>query len=165
MPPKTASFGVEIHGVKEFMDEVKRVEKDGKHTLGKLILDAALMTHKFAVDNIRKGARSGKLYTRWGGSKQHQASAPGEFPKSDTGTLLQNLTVSGPDNSREYMDGYGNGSPPSAKDALRGLEVGSRKGAPHGFFLEYGTSTMAPRPWLSRAFSMMTFNWLYKYRG
>lgn len=108
--------------------------RDGKKTLSALLFEAATTTHKLAVDSIRKGARTGNLYGRWGNKKLHQASGPGEVPKSDTGTLVQNITL---------------------EKEGKGYTVGSRKGAPHGFWLEFGTSNMAPRPWLVPAFQKM----------
>lgn len=80
-----------------------------------------------AKESIQRGSRSGILYTRR--SITHRASAAGEFPKSDTGSLVANIT---------------------SEFSFNGLEstVGSRIAAPHGFYLEYGTSKMAPRPWL-----------------
>lgn len=138
------SLRVEIDGVKEFLSEVKKTAKDGGKTAGALILEAAAQTHSNAIASIRTGGRSGRLYSRWRGNKTHQASAEGEAPKSDTGTLLANITM-------EKEGG--------------GYTVGSRKGAPHGFWLEFGTSLMGARPWLAPAFEKMVKQFLEKYRG
>ncbi len=137
-------LSVEIKGVKEFMDAVKTVETEGKRTVGQMLLEAATMTHQFAINSIRQGARSGRLYRRWRGAKTHKASAPGEAPKSDTGTLVQNITL-----EKIGRDGY---------------TVGSRKGAPHGFWLEWGTSMMDARPWLTPAFNAMEKLFWGKYK-
>jgi len=135
---------VEIKGTDEFMREVYKTVSEGKKTVGALLLEAATITHKEAVNSIRKGPRSGILYGRWGSRKLHQASAPGEAPKSDTGVLIQNITIE--------------------KEGT-GYTVGSRKGAPHGFWLEFGTSKMFARPWLVPAFNRMIDSFLRKYRG
>lgn len=137
-------YSVEIKGVKEFMTAVKDVETEGKRTVGQLLLEAATMTHKLAIDMIRQGGRSGKTYRRWRGAKVHTASAPGEAPKSDTGTLVENITI-----EKFGKDGY---------------TVGSRKGAPHGFWLEWGTSLMDARPWLTPAFNAMEKLFWGKYK-
>ena len=146
--PKTAqkmsNIRSEIQGKEEFMKEVYKTVSDGKKTIGQLLLEAASVTHKTAIDMIRSGPRSGNLYGRWGNKKIHQSSAPGEPPKSDTGVLVQNIT----------MEKEGSG-----------YTVGSRKGAPHGFWLEFGTSKMLARPWLKPSFDSMVKKFLEKYRG
>lgn len=77
--------------------------------------------------NIQGGSRSGRLYVR--GSITHRASAPGEYPKSDTGRLASSISVE---------KGY--------KYAIVGSNL---KYAP---WLETGTPIMAPRPWLKRTY-------------
>lgn len=81
-----------------------------------------------AIQLIMSGAKSGKIYWRRGTA--HQASAPGEAPASDTGTLVKSITTR-----------YDLGS-------LSGRVVAQAKYAP---YLEYGTATMAPRPFLRPA--------------
>lgn len=81
-------------------------------------------------ENISSGSRSGKIYKR-GKKSTHQASSAGEFPKTDYGDLVKSI---------------------KAEFNFNGFEstVGSRLSAPHGFWLEFGTPKMQPRPWLSR---------------
>lgn len=84
-----------------------------------------LYTHRFFTD------ASGKVRPLTGVSRPpHRASAPGQPPASDTGTLLGSVEM-------VLFDG--------------GLaaEVGTR--LDYGKFLEFGTSKMAARPWLSPA--------------
>lgn len=70
------------------------------------------------------------------GKKGHHPSLPGNAPAPDTGTLLQSVTHS--------IDTEFNGD-------VTG-EVGSTlKNPPYPRYLEYGTSKMKPRPWLSAA--------------
>ena len=91
------------------------------------ISDVSFKVEGDAKYAIQTGGRTGRIYKR--GTKTHQASAGGEFPKTDTGELVSNIT---------------------SEFSSMGLEVtvGSRRSAPHGFMLEFGTSKMAPRPWL-----------------
>lgn len=96
----------------------------------KAIVAVALKIEGEAKKNIETGSRSGRTYDR-GGGKTHTASAPGEYPKTDYGTLVSNITA-------EF-----------AFDKLSAT-VGSRLGAPHGFDLEFGTSKTKARPWLGR---------------
>ena len=90
---------------------------------GKMIEDRAKR-------NISRGTRSGKVYKATKSGKKHQASAPGEFPKTDTGQLARNITTE-----------------PTSGEI--GVTVGSRNAAPHGYWLECGTTHIEPRPWLS----------------
>lgn len=78
--------------------------------------------------NISGGSRSGRLYRRR--SIIHRASAPYEYPKSDTGRLVSSISVE-----------KGN------KYAVVGTNL------KYGPYLENGTSRMLPRPWLSRTFN------------
>jgi hypothetical protein len=70
-------------------------------------------------------------YTGHRGGKVHYPSMPGNPPAIDTGVLVQSVThrIEG----TFQPEGY----------------VGTRE--PYGRYLEYGTSVMAPRPWLGPA--------------
>lgn len=74
------------------------------------------------------GGRSG----RWYGN--HRASAPGEAPAMDSGLLANTIGVS---------------SVPGVDNDLAAMVVANADYAPH---LEFGTSRMAPRPFLRPAF-------------
>lgn len=83
-----------------------------------------------AARKIEGGKRSGRVYnTQYG---KHQASAPGEYPKSLTGKLVASLFKR-----------------TSSSTALT-AEVGT--GLNYGKYLEFGTSRMLPRPWLRPSF-------------
>lgn len=81
-----------------------------------------------AVDLIMNGPKTGRIYTRRG--VRHQASAPGEAPASDTGTLVNMRRI-------DLL---------TAELAAR--LVFSSQHAPH---LEFGTRRMEPRPFARRA--------------
>lgn len=123
--------------------------------MGKITAEAATITHKEAVNHISGDMGTGRTYyTRRKGEagkrkgrkafKKHVASAQGQFPASDTGQLVRNITM------EKESDGY---------------TVGSRKGAPHGFFLEMKSPSRGGRPWLSRAFETMKAAIMAKYGG
>jgi len=71
---------------------------------------------------IQRGPATGREYTR--GNVTHRASAPGEAPATDTGTLASSIT-------------YAQAGPLTA-------EVVSR--LDYATFLEFGTLSIAPRP-------------------
>lgn len=66
------------------------------------------------------------------GKKKHHPSVPGEAPAIDTGTLLRSV-VHSVDAEVKKATGY----------------VGTK--LKYGAYLEFGTSKMRPRPWLSTA--------------
>jgi hypothetical protein len=71
---------------------------------------------------IQRGPKTGAVYQRR--SVTHQASAPGEAPATDTGTLVSSITY--------------------RKTSALSAEIESRLG--YATMLEFGTQRMAPRP-------------------
>ena len=112
----------------KFNKKIKKISFVSKKQAIKSIAKISFKIEGEAKYNIQTGSRSGVIYKR--GSKTHQASAKGEFPKTDKGALVAGINA-------EFSNG-----------GLIG-EVGTRKSTPHGFLLEFGTSKMAPRPWLA----------------
>jgi HK97 gp10 family phage protein len=91
------------------------------------VLKACHLLRNEALDLILREQKSGRRYGN------HQASAPGEAPASDTGRLVQSIRV-------EHK-------------GLRGSVI---VGADYGAFLERGTSRMRPRPFMVRAMKNST---------
>ncbi len=120
---------VEIKGNKEFVKAVRDYGKTAKDALGKALFLGATHTRNEAVASIQAHGSAGVTYKRRG--VEHTASVAGNPPNTDTGNLVKNITT-------EKISG--------------GYDVGSRKGAPYGAALEFGTSKIAPRPWLSPAY-------------
>jgi hypothetical protein len=125
------SKSVELFGSKEFAKAAEQLVQKNKSEANKILAAMANDTRNSAVEGIQGGGRSGKVYKRR--SITHQASAPGEFPKTDTGELANNITV--------------------RKNGFADYDAGSRQQAPHGFWLEFGTRFMAKRPWLTPSFN------------
>lgn len=120
---------VSFDGDKKLMDAIMGLEKSSLKDVDTGLAKMAYSIDREAKKSIQGGARSGRVYKRR--SITHKASAPGEPPKTDTGQLVRNITV--------------------RRLSLASYDVGSRKGAPHGYFLEFGTRNMMPRPWLTPA--------------
>lgn len=91
--------------------------------------EAALLVRNDAVKSIMTGARSGRVYRRK--SVKHQASAPGEPPKTDTGRLAGSITW--------------DLAPGRVARAFVRVALGVGK------MLELGTAKMAARPFLHPA--------------
>lgn len=114
---------IEINGLKEVQDAIRAYQGDISKQLG-LIVDAAALE---AVTNVRRAIqgppKTGREYLR-GRDKVHRASAPGQAPATDTGTLVSSI----------YIEDRG----PNTK------AIGSR--LPYAFYLEFGTFKMDARP-------------------
>lgn len=114
----------------KFAKSLNDLSKGSQQEAKKAISKVSYKIEGDCKDNISSGSRSGRIYKR-GKKRTHQASSAGEFPKTDYGDLVKNIKT---------------------VISFNGLEatVGSRIDAPHGFWLEFGTPKMQPRPWLSR---------------
>jgi hypothetical protein len=116
---------VEIKGIQEVNAALKAYGKDLGASLG-LIVNATALE---AVTDVRKAIqgppKTGREYPRGkNGEKIHRASAPGEAPATDTGTLVSSI----------YNESRGK----YAK------AIGSR--LDYAYYLEFGTFKMAKRP-------------------
>lgn len=114
---------IEINGLKEVQDAIRAYQGDISKQIG-LIVNAAALE---AVSDVRRAIqgppKTGREYPR-GRNKTHRASAPGQAPATDTGTLVSSI----------YNEDRGR----NAK------AIGSR--LPYAFYLEFGTFKMDARP-------------------
>ena len=114
---------IEINGLKEVQDAIRAYQGDISKQLG-LIVNATALE---AVSDVRRAIqgppKTGREYPR-GRDKIHRASAPGQAPATDTGTLVSSI----------YNEDRGR----NAK------AIGSR--LPYAFYLEFGTFKMDARP-------------------
>lgn len=114
---------VTFSGLDEVRTRLLRLADLNREGAEKAIRETAVAVHGNALRSIHRGSRSGRVYTRRG--RVHQASAPGEPPKSDTGDLASRV-----------------------KMVVSGLRAEVGTGLDYGAHLEFGTSKMAARPWL-----------------
>lgn len=121
---------VEIDGLSQLTQQLGKLTGDADKAIMATIQALVVKTQFAARQGIGRGTKSGRVYRR--GGVTHQASAPGQYPASDTGRLLSSVQVVLPTASR-----------------LEG-EVGTN--VMYGRFLEFGTSRMAARPWLLPSF-------------
>lgn len=114
----------------KLVNSLNDLSKGSQQEAKKAIAKVSYKIEGDCKENISNGSRSGRVYKR-GKKRTHQASSAGEFPKTDYGDLVKSI---------------------KAEFNFNGFEstVGSRLSAPHGFWLEFGTPKMQPRPWLSR---------------
>jgi HK97 gp10 family phage protein len=117
---------VDIRELDKLADDIAKANSKTKRNINGAIHKFAILIDAKSKEKIQKGTRSGRTYRRR--SVVHQASAPGEPPKTDTGRLVASIRPV-----------FGNMS----------AEVGSLANiAKYGEFLEQGTKNMAARPWL-----------------
>jgi len=118
---------VKIEGLDDLFADLNRLGEISDDLIMDTINDVAMDTQQEAVRGIQRGPASGQA--RADGSR---ASAPGEFPMSDTGRLASNVDMI------------------LATPAKMQSKVGTN--IIYGAYLEFGTSRMAARPWLERSF-------------
>lgn len=115
--------------VKVDLKAVEELEKklggtEGKAAVMRGLKAGAFLIQSTAQQSILAGGKTGKQYGK------HRASAPGEAPASDTGTLVRGIT---------------------ARVGSEPLSYEVHSVADYAGFLEYGTSKMAARPYMQPA--------------
>ncbi len=120
---------VKVSGLAVFIRNKDEWIKKKREQLIQALTESAVVVQSEARQSILKGPKTGRIYLRRRRIK-HRASAPGEPPASDTGTLVRSIVI-------------------DVDKSKFTASVGSNvKYAP---FLEQGTSRMAARPFLVRA--------------
>lgn len=104
--------------------------EDVRNEVIRLILDTAKTGRIYNTRFFTIGTGPDRRVIPYGSRPSHQASAPGEPPASDTGTLVNHITT-------EYSE-----------DGLRGSVMARTK---YAEYLEYGTDRMEPRPFMRPA--------------
>jgi HK97 gp10 family phage protein len=114
-----------VRGADKLMRQLKALPISARSGVGSALASSVIILDAYAKQKIQGGGRSGRTYRRR--SVTHQASAPGEFPKTDSGQLVSSLFF------RVGADKL---------SAFFGTKLA------YGRYLEFGTSRMAARPWL-----------------
>lgn len=110
----------------------KRLKTNARRKVERSLQRSTNLVRNEAVESIMRGSKSGPTVTRYQPRREHQVSAAGEAPASDTGFLVSQIS------SEVKMDQTGGlGSVVSA--------------APYSVALEFGTTNMGARPFLQPA--------------
>lgn len=109
--------------------KLRQIPVEARKGIGSALARGVVKLDAHAKERIQGGSRSGRTYRRR--SVTHQSSAPGEFPKTDTGQLVSSLFF------RVGADKL---------SAVWGTALA------YGKYLEFGTSTMLSRPWMRPTF-------------
>ena len=114
----------------------KRLSKNTDKNLIAALAEATMVVSGNAVTSIVSGNKSGRTYRR--GTVVHTASAAGQAPASDTGVLVSGITM---DVDVQYNRVVG-------QVIAHASDGGGDNYAKH---LEFGTSSMAARPFMQPA--------------
>lgn len=118
-----------IKGLDKTIKAFQKLESDTLSGQVAAVRDATLMIHDYAVRSLQDNT-DGPTETRYKPTRTVNVSKPGEPPNTDTGRAVQSIK----------LDFQKNGLVGRVGTNLKYLAD-----------LEFGTSTIAPRPWLSRA--------------
>ena len=130
----------------------KRFVKNAGSNLKRAVGSSAMVVRGEAVSSILSGNKSGRAYRR--GGKTHIASAAGQAPANDSGTLASSISID--------------------VDVERNAVVGKitayaddGSGGNYGKHLEFGTQKMAARPFMQPALrkSKRKINQIFKREG
>ncbi len=121
---------VEMDGLNTLLGQLRNLGVAGDQIIAETIFDVATDTQANAVAGIMAGGKSGRTYRKYNPNRTHTASAPGQYPASDTGRLAGSVKMV-PEGENTYRVGTA---------------------VAYGPMLEFGTSKMAARPWLLPSF-------------
>lgn len=119
---------VDVSGLQRLSAQLADLTGDANDVMLEVVTRVANDTRTEAVQGIQRGPATGQQ--RADGSR---ASAPGQYPMSDTGRLANSVEAKLPTASN--------------MTAMVGTNV------IYGRYLEFGTSRMAARPWLLPSFN------------
>lgn len=118
---------IEVEGLAQVQAELRKYGAKAEAAIAKAVTATALEVNTEVKRMIQRGPKTGRVYTRGGGqnlSAEHQASAPGESPATDSGDLVVSV----------YFE----------QTQKLTATIGSRLA--YAYYLEFGTSRIAPRP-------------------
>ena len=121
---------VKVEGLDSVQRMLRYYGREAESALDQELAATAQEARNSAVRGIQRGPKTGRVYPPVSGRRgsSHRASSPGEYPATDTGTLVRSV---------------------AAVKERGGWAVGSS--IPYSRHLEFGTQKMRPRPWLVRS--------------
>ncbi|CAN5263124.1 hypothetical protein BH10PLA2_BH10PLA2_00640 [soil metagenome] len=120
-------FSVKIEGLDSIANATGAIKAAVQDEINKALFASAQQVRTEAIKSIQDGQKSGRIYKRR--SVVHRASAPGQAPASDTGRLANSITAYPAQNGES-------------------MTVAGRGTALYAPLLEFGTSRIAPRPFM-----------------
>lgn len=120
-------FQVRVRNMGSLQAKVKRMDLNIQQSVLTFLKAMAQVLKNSAKRRIMSGPKTGRIYQRYNPFRLHQASAPGQAPASDMGLLVASV---------------------DAEVDPQQFNIVLSASAPYARDLEYGTSKMAPRPFL-----------------
>ncbi len=117
---------VQAGGVASLTHELGAVPSKAETAVRRVVTATTMQVEADVKKAVQRGPKTGRTYTR-GKTRTHQASAPGEAPATDTGTLVSRV-------NREMHDSGRSGSVFSDVDYAGTLERGNAKIDPRPYF-------------------------------
>tara|TARA_Y100000114_G_scaffold115597_1_gene109771 strand:- start:8835 stop:9299 length:465 start_codon:yes stop_codon:yes gene_type:complete len=119
---------------KAVQERIKKRLLDNKKIMG-VVFEASELVKNTAVENIARGAKSGRTYVKYNPRRTHTASAEGQAPATDTGNLIKGISTEIVKKGKTI-------------EGIVKANAKSENGANYAKFLEFGTVDMRPRPFL-----------------
>lgn len=125
---------IELIGMQKHLGDIKTSGARGREDVFRWVTRLAFLTQRRAVEGIQRGPKSGRIYQKYNPRRTHRASAPGQYPATDTGRLASSIAVEPPSNRENPVARVGT--------AVR-----------YGLYLEKKAGSRGGRPWLGRSLS------------
>ncbi len=87
------AFRVRLEGADSLRKKLARFPEVSRTEVGKAVATSLVEVHGDAQRTILRGSRSGRVYKKPKSTRTHQASAPGEPPKTDSGRLVSSISI------------------------------------------------------------------------
>ncbi len=130
-----AGLEIFVEGAKKIAEQLRKAGEEYDKQVRVIINRGALAIHADAVKSVLRGPKDGIIYELYDPRRTHQASAPGQPPATDKGDLARGITI--------ITDEDG-----------KGARIVSK--AEYSWFLEFGTVSMQPRPFMMPALDKNT---------
>jgi len=136
------SMSVQVTGPLVSRAALRKLGEEMVARLEKETALAAVQTANHARTSVAAGGKTGEVYQKYNPRRTHRASAPGQAPATDTGRLIGSIT------QQKVSDGW---------------LVGSK--VKYSVWLEYGTRTMAERPFFRPALNKARAAWIDRVKN
>jgi hypothetical protein len=126
------SMSIKLEGLQELQQALVNATKELQDKVELIVEATASDIHRTTVRRIQRGPATGHIYRSSVANKEHQASAPGEAPMSDSGRLAGSYSVVDGDN--RFTKFVSSNVWDDEDD--------------YAYMLEFGTTKIKPRPHL-----------------
>lgn len=121
------SMSIKMEGLDELLKAIEEKGQEVKAQVEMIVEASASAIHGATVKRIQRGPASGEIYKSKVADRDHQASAPGQAPMSDSGRLVGSYSII---------------------DGANSLTKYISSNVEYAYYLEFGTQNMEARPHL-----------------